>query len=194
MALQTQWELIGALARYVARRREHHDDDIHPLAYGRGVHTRAVALFSVSMGLVVVVEVLVPWLWLEVPLVLVGAYGGVLAAGLLAAHHARPHLLGPNRLHLRDPFSLDAIVPVDHLHGVSVRVARAGTERPRVFSDALVVPVAGQTNLAIELDPGVAVDVDGTSQVVRQVLCWVDGPDEAVELLASATWGAAGDP
>ncbi|MGY6500190.1 MAG: hypothetical protein ACXIVQ_04725 [Acidimicrobiales bacterium] len=189
-ALRTQRDLITALVRFVTRRGGGDGDDGRPLPYGRGIHTRAVALFSASMALVVVVEFAVPWVWVEIPLVVTGAYGGVLAAGLLASHHAHPHLLTADRLRLRHPSGLDVHVPVGSISQVAARPAAAGTADPRVFADALVVPVAGQTSLTIDLDPDVAVEIDGTTTSVRQVSVWVDSPDEVIELLDEAVWGS----
>lgn len=119
---------------------------------------------------IVLVEVLVPWGWLRVLLLVLGVYGLIWMLGFYAGVHTRPHYVGDDRLVLR----------VGHLAGVSVDVGSVravrrethdrytGTKYKGLVSvkdDVVAMQGMSGTTVTVVLEPGTPVQVQGRGTV-----------------------------
>ncbi len=176
------WSSIG---RAIARKPA-----IPSGATGFGYHRSTLVLLVVFVIMsaveVVVIDLIVHrWLWLRVPLLVLGVWGLAWVVGLLCAHLVRPHTVGPDGIHVRDGMDLDAHVSWDDVYSVAIRKHIHQPKTPRVIGDqesaSLVVDVADQTNLEIELERPTPIAVPGIppqggERAVTTIRLWADDP------------------
>lgn len=109
-----------SLARWAARRPDvPRDGTAAAFAYRGPSVAPVLAFFFLSLGEVVAVDLLVPWPWewLRVLLLAAGCWGTLWMLGLLAAYTVHPHVAGPSGLRVRHGLALDVHIPWDAVSG-----------------------------------------------------------------------------
>ncbi|GAB2692558.1 hypothetical protein [Thalassiella azotivora] len=125
--------------------------------YGRDV-TPFLALFAgLSVVELVVVHLLVPWEWLRVLLLVLGAYGLVWIIGLLCAIHVRPHQVDRSTLLLRFAHVAQVAVPADAVVKAAAQLSSGHRRTVDVEGGHLALAVGGSTNVRVQLRPGTRV-------------------------------------
>lgn len=177
--------MYASLARGVARRPAI-PQAARGFRYDASVHLVLVVLVGLSVVELVVIDVLVhQWLYVRIPLLVLGIWGVLWMFGLLFAHTMRPHTVGPDGIQVRDGLDLDVALSWDDVYSVGLRKRTHPPKSPRVLVldglPTLVVSVSDQTNLRIVLEgptkvllPGQA--PKGGKQSIGAVQLWADDP------------------
>ncbi|WP_148083744.1 hypothetical protein [Micromonospora sp. Llam0] len=133
----------------------------------------------------VVVEILLRAVGAPAPLryaiLIVDAYGVLIALAVIAATVTRPHVIGPDEVRVRSAAFLDVRVPRRLVTGV--RMVRNYNEQGtiRVDGDVLIVSAIAQTNLVVELaEPLRVVRPLGRLAHVRTIRFFADDPVAAL--------------
>jgi hypothetical protein len=177
--------IYAAIGRAIARRPWKARD-----AQGFHYHSQSLAVLVVFIVLsaveIVVIDLIVhPWLWLRVPLLIIGIWGLVWMIGLLSAHFMRPHTVGTEGIRVRDGLDLDAHVTWDDVYSVGLKNRNYEPKTPRVIDDqggrSLVMHITDHTNIEIILErpttialPGLA--PKGGEQAIDRIYLWADDP------------------
>lgn len=177
--------MYASLARGVARRPAI-PQAARGFRYDASVRLVLVVLVGLSVVELVVIDVLVhQWLYVRVPLLVLGIWGVVWMLGLLFAHTMRPHTVGPDGIQVRDGLDLDVGLSWDDVYSVGPRKRTHPPKSPRVLVvdglPTLVVSVSDQTNLHVVLERPTKVLLPGRAprggeQSIGAVQFWADGP------------------
>jgi hypothetical protein len=172
------------LARWVARRPDVPRGQV-PVGYARLVTPVLLLWVFASAVEVVVVDLVLPWASLRVPLLVVGLWGVLWMLGMLGAYRTRPHLLADELLVVRGGLRLAVPVP---LAAVEQAIAREedmpGSIRSlAVVDDLLQVGVSGRTNLQLRLTGPTTLGTPKGPVTVTRVGAWVDEPREVAAVL-----------
>lgn len=179
--------IYPAIGRAIARRPWKAPD-----AKGFGYHSQTHAVLIVFIVLsaveIVIVDLIVhQWLWLRIPLLLLGIWGVVWMTGLLCAHVMRPHTVGSEGLRVRDGFDMDAHVTWDDVYSVGPKKRNFEPKTPRVIDDqegrSLVMGIHDQTNIEVILERPTAITLPGLppkggEQVIDRINFWTDEPKD----------------
>lgn len=169
-----------------ARRRQH---GVPPgavaITYGRDDRAVGLALLTVSLVELVVVELVIPWPTVRLALFLLGVYGVVVVLGLLAGPVVRPHVLTEDSLRLRVGTWADVTLPLD---AITTVVRRRGNADGLVTfaGSTLVLAVGNQTQLDLDLDRPHQLHVGRRSGTVHCVRVSADDPGAAVTAITNA--------
>lgn len=177
--------IYASIARAIARKPA-----VPAGAKGFGYHSSSLAILVVFIVLSAVelaaVDLLVRrWLWLRIPLLVVGVWGLIWMIGLLCAHLVRPHTVGPDGIHVRDGLDLDAHVRWDDVYSVVIKRRSYEPKTPRVIVDGdsrtLAVDITGQTNIEIVLERPTVISLPGVpakggEQAATTICLWADDP------------------
>ncbi|GAA2441707.1 hypothetical protein [Streptomyces macrosporus] len=158
LAVRFEIDMWTNLGRWLLRR-----PDVPPhgaaFAYREPVLLPILAFFFLSLFEVVAVDLLVPWpwRWLRLLVLALGVWGVVWMLGVLAAVTVRPHVVAPSGLWVRYGSGLDVRIPWDAVAGA--RHLRAGRDgrTVQVDGDTLYVQVSHQTTVEVALARPVAV-------------------------------------
>jgi hypothetical protein len=177
--------IYASIGRVIARKPA-----VPAEAKGFGYHSSSKAILVVFIVLsaieIVVIDLIVHrWLWLRIPLLVIGIWGLIWMIGLLCAHLVRPHTVGPDGIHVRDGLDLDAHVRWDDVHSVTIKKRGYDPRTPRVIADGdsrtLAVDITGQTNIEIVLERPTVISLPGVppkggEQAVTSICLWADDP------------------
>ncbi|WP_066363132.1 hypothetical protein [Herbidospora mongoliensis] len=83
------------------------------------------------------------------PLLILGVYGSIMVAGMIASGVVRPHVAGGTELLIRFGHYLDVRVPADLIE--STRRVRTYESSLKVDGERLIVPVSSQTTTRLTL-------------------------------------------
>lgn len=164
-------------------------------AKGFAYHSQSVvpivAFIVVSAVEVVAIDVIVHrWLWLRVPLLIIGIWGLVWMIGLLCAHLMRPHTVGADGVRVRNGLDLDAHVTWEDVYSVGLTKRIFDAKATSVIDDgdgrSLVMSVSGQTNIEVVLERPTPVALPGLppkggEQVIDRLHLWTDEPKEFLD-------------
>jgi hypothetical protein len=159
-----EFEAAGwrSLARWVSRRPDAGPGDA-AFAYHGPLLAPIVVILVLSVIEVVALDLIVPWpwQWLRVVLLILGVWGAVLALGMLAGVIVHPHTAGPSGLRVRHGAGLDVRIPWDAVAGAR-RVRRSRDGRTvQVDGATLHVVVSNQTTVEVTLNRPVTVALTG---------------------------------
>jgi hypothetical protein len=178
-------ELAGwrSLGRWLLRRPDVVTGDT-PFAYHGPVLAPMIVLTALSVLEIVAVDLLLPWQWLRPAMLVLGIWGAVFMAGMLAGLLVHPHAVGPEGLRIRSGPGLDVRVPWDAV--TSVRRVRRSRDGRTVQLDGatLHVVVSGQTTVEVDLRRPVAVTLPGARTAEITALRF--HADDAAGLVAAA--------
>jgi hypothetical protein len=160
------------------------------LPYARAATATGVLFAGLSVAELVVVELLVPWPAVRHALLLVGAWGLFVVAGLLAMNRTHPHVARRDVLVVRSGGLVTVHVPWDAV----TRVER----RPRhehsgwaIEEGHLHLPVAGSTAIDLALARPLAVRAGRRTGLVTRISLAVDDAAAALGVLGPLSGEAA---
>lgn len=161
-----------------------------PEAKGFYYHSQTITVLIIFIVLsaveTVVIDLIVhQWLWVRIPLLVLGVWGLVWMIGLLCAHFMRPHTVGADGIRIRDGLDMDVHVTWDDVYSVERRMRTFEPKTPSIIDDvrgaALVVDITDQTNIEIVLERPTAITLPGLApkggeHLVERVYLWADDP------------------
>ncbi|WJK32766.1 hypothetical protein [Solwaraspora sp. WMMA2065] len=170
---------------WVRRRRHGVPESATAVPYAGAVASTMVMFLVVSIVELVAVEILLRAIGAPDPLrhaiLLIDAYGVLIALAVIAATVTRPHVIGPDEIRVRNAAFLDVRVPRRLV--TEVRLVRNYNEQGtiRVDGDVLIVSAIAQTNLVVELaEPLRVVRPLGRIAHVRTIRFFADDPVAAL--------------
>ena len=186
-ALLLELALYRALARWVGRRPDV-PPGATPIGYAQLVTPVLALWIFASAAEVPLVDVLLPWDGLRVPLLVLGVWGLLWMLGLLASYRVRPHLLTDDILRVRNGGRTDIAVPLAAIASVAaVEHDLPGVVRSvHVEGDLLLVGVSSRTNVQLTLLEPTLLRAPHGEVVASRVGLWVDEPREIAALLRRA--------
>ncbi|WJK42171.1 hypothetical protein O7608_07225 [Solwaraspora sp. WMMA2056] len=187
---------LVSLWLWVRRRRHGVPESATAVPYAGAVALTMVMFLVVSVVELVAVEILLRAIGAPAPLrhgiLIVDAYGVLIALAVIAATVTRPHVIGPDEIRVRSAAFLDVRVPRRLV--TEVRMVRNYNEQGTILvdGDTLIVSAIAQTNLVVELaEPVRVVRPLGRVAHVRTIRFFADDPTSA--LAAWSTGPAATD-
>lgn len=177
--------IYAAIGRAIAR-KPWKAPDAKGFAYHEQSLTLLVIFLLLSAVEIVVIDLIVhPWLWLRIPLLVIGIWGLVWMTGLLCAHLVRPHTVGTDGIRVRNGLDLDAHITWDDVYSVGLQPRSHEPKTPTLVDDqegrSLVMHVTDHTNIEVVLErpttitlPGLA--PKGGEHVVDRIALWTDDP------------------
>lgn len=177
--------LWGCLIRWISRRARLGENDF---SYRRRSPTAPVIVMVALVGPVELLfwELLIPWAWLRLSLLVLSIYALIWLLGLHASLVALPHRLEENGLRLRYGAFAEGFVPYAEISEVehATRKSPKGGEGLRAApeEDALYLATGGRTDLTLHLNSPRA--VKGLSQTLEPTKTIHLAADEPGELTA----------
>lgn len=179
--------IYAAIGRAITRRPWKAPD-----AQGFYYHSQSLAVLFIFIVLsaleIVIIDLIVhQWLWVRIPLLVIGIWGLVWMTGLLCAHFMRPHTVGSEGVRVRDGLDMDAHVTWDDVYSVALNSRSYEPKTPSIIDDqggrALVMGISDHTNIEIVLERPTTVTLPGLApkggeQVVDRIYLWTDTPKE----------------
>lgn len=184
------FEVAGmvSLWLWVRRRRHGVPESATAVPYAGAVASTMVMFLVVSIVELVAVEILLRAVGAPAPLrhaiLLIDAYGVLIALAVIAATVTRPHVIGPDEIRVRNAAFLDVRVPRRLV--TEVAMVRNYNEQGTILvdGDVLVVSAIAQTNLVVELaEPVRVVRPLGRIAHVRTIRFFADDPTAALAAL-----------
>lgn len=177
--------VYAAIVRAIARRPWKAPD-----ARGFHYHAQSLAILVVFIVLsaveIAIIDLIVhQWLWLRIPLLIIGIWGLVWMIGFLCAHFMRPHTVGTEGIRVRDGLDMDVHVTWDDVYSVELKSRNHEPKTPSVIDDqdgrSLVMDVTDQTNIEVVLERPTTVTLPGLppkggEQVIDRIHLWTDEP------------------
>jgi hypothetical protein len=177
--------LLQSLLLALTRRRHAVPPDAVAIPYHRADQPMGIAMLVLSVAEVVVVELALPWATARRVLLVLGVYGAVLVAAMLADLAVRPHVVSADAVRLRLGSWAEVVIPLDEVAAVSRRLATA--ERlVGVAGSELVLASGSSTDVELRLVRELELGVGRRRGVVRTVRFSADRPDAAVAAIAAA--------
>lgn len=159
------------------------------LPYARAALPFGALLTGLSVVELVMVELIVPWPTVRAVLLLLGAWGLFVVAGLLALEWTHPHVARSEGLLVRHGGLVSVDVPWEAVVDVHRRT-RAEHSTWVIEDGALYLPVAGATALDLVLAEPLPVAAGRRDGAVTRISIAVDDPVTALAALRSrATTG-----
>ena len=139
----------------------------------------------ITPGEVLLVDLLVPWTWLRITLLVLGVLSGLLLGWQLWLLHRYEHEVDDEHLWLRYAREFEYRFPLAAVEKVSQGLTSRALGKTRsVVDGTLVLEVSGSTNVLVQL--GVSQEVDlgrrGRHEVTR-IEFWADNPEAVVRAL-----------
>lgn len=163
-------------------------EGIVALGYGQDQRVLMIVLSVLSVGEVALVHLLVPWSWLRIALLVLGAYGILWLVGFTLSVRTRPHTVGPDTVDLRCAHLATVSIPTRAVLSVRPHVRTGDKSVVDVDGAAVAISFAGGTNVTAQLAPGSRVVLDGVRTVpADSVSFMVDDPRTAISVFAEKT-------
>lgn len=141
-----------------------------------------VALFWTFIGVSVVEVVAVDFLlhrWpiARIALLLLGLWGVVFMAGMLAALKVNPHEVGPEGLVVRNGIFFDERLPWSNIASIGQRLDNLDSSKSfQMDGTALHVVIGSSTNLVVTLHEPIVVRLPDRDQEITELRFWADEP------------------
>lgn len=180
--VRLEFGIWRSLALWVSRRVPGRGPEVQAFPYAREVTPILLAFVWGSLLEMVVVHLLLPWETVRLIALVIGVWGLLWMAGLLASMRVFQHLVGPSGLRVRRGTTVDVLIPWDAVERIDVQRGRAPKEpEPGVaFIDQM-----SQTRVAVQLRRPIGVK----GREVRAVRFYADDP-QALVAAARARTGA----
>ncbi len=180
--LTFELRLLRALVLVALRRVDGVAPGDVTLPYARAALPFGVLLTGLSVVELVVVELVVPWPAARAVLLVLGVWGLLVVAGLLAMEWTHPHVARPDGLLVRHGGLVSVHVPWELVVDVRRRT-RAEHSTWAVDGDALHLPVGGVTVIDLVLAEPLHVRAGRQHGVVTRICVAADEPLEALDVL-----------
>lgn len=178
-------QLARSLVLWVRRRTDGVPPGAVVIPYGREDRPVAIALLLLSLGELVLVELVVPWPTVRAALLVLGVYGLVLVLAMIADSVVRPHVLTRDSLRLRVGAWADVTLPLSRVTGARVQRGSAD-EWVSVADGCLVLAAGGSTHAVLTLDGPYDVRVGRRAGPVATMRFSADEPAAAVAAVREA--------
>jgi hypothetical protein len=173
-----------SLFRWLTRRPRANDPDAELFGYASEITPVLVAFIAVAALEIPILALILPWPTVRYTLLVLGIWGLLWMAGLLASMRVHPHSVAAAGLQLRSGFHLDLRIPWAEITDIHPR--RASTERKlevHYGKAGAVLSLQKTTNLEVTLRHPLTIGVlDGRSAEIDAIRVYADAPSE----LASA--------
>lgn len=189
--LRFELRLLRALVLVVLRRVDGVGPGDVALPYARADLPLGALFTGLSVAELAVVELVVPWPAVRGVLLLLGAWGLLVVAGLLAMEWTHPHVARADGLLVRHGGLVSIHVPWETVLAVERR-DRHEHATWAVEGDRLHLPVAGTTGLDIVLAEPLAVRAGRLRARVGRICIGLDDPRAAHEVLLARATTAGG--
>ncbi|ANZ38535.1 hypothetical protein BBK82_23215 [Lentzea guizhouensis] len=139
----------------------------------------------ITPGEVLLMDLLVPWTWLRITLLVLGVLSGLLLGWQLWMLTEFKHAVDDEHLWLRYAREFDYRIPLAAVEKVSQGLTSRMLGRTRsVVDGTLVLEISGSTNVLVLLSEPQEVDLGrrGTHEVTR-IEFWADNPEAVVRAL-----------
>ena len=153
-----------------------------PVGYAQ-LATPVLALWIFGSALELpLVHVLVPWPAVQIPLLIIGAWGLLWMLGVLAGLRSYPHLFGFDTVHVRNGALHDIVIPWEAIAQVTTGDRSLSSSmwvlQPQETEHGthLNVAVSGQVNVHLAFREQLTVRTRKGDMVVSGVSLWVDEP------------------
>lgn len=185
-AVDFEKRVYAGAGRLLAR-RPHLPQGSEPVRYVGAVAALLWSFTAVSSVELVVIHLIVPWETVRLALDVLGIWGVVWCLGYTGCHYVYPHLLDDGGVRVRAAAKAPVVtLPWESVAGLSVRErSHEGSRTLRVDDGALVVAVAGRTNLDVRLEHPIEVTVRGSTVPVETVRIFADDPRAAVRMMGA---------
>lgn len=148
-----------------------------------------VVIFSLPVELLLV-EILLPWFWLQIAVAVVAVLSTLWVLGLVLATRTLPHVVGPTALALRYGTLVEAIIPYATIESVAAAAQRSPTpEGLHVDAAARTATIAtgGRTDVTLLLRSPIHIrDGSRLRGPVDELNLAVDEPARFVEAVQAA--------
>ncbi len=182
--LRFELRLVRALVLVALRRVDGVGPGDVALPYARAAVPLGVLFTGLSVVELVVVELVVPWPAVRAVLLVSGAWGLLVVAGLLALEWTHPHVARRDVLLVRHGGLVTVEIPWEAVVDVRRRL-RTEHSTWAIEDGALHLPVAGATELDLVLAEPLPVQAGRQHGVVTRVSLAVDEAQPALEVLRS---------
>ena len=116
-----------------------------------------------------------PWPWVRIPVLLLGIWGLTFMIGFLLSMLVNPHAVGDEGIRVRHGARIDIAIPWENVRAVTLD--QRGYEKStavQVDGTVLSICLISETNVRIELDGPLTVDLPAGPTVVTEIRCRVD--------------------
>ncbi|MFD2767084.1 hypothetical protein [Micromonospora eburnea] len=174
---------LGGLVSMILllRRRKDVPAGATVIRYGAAHKAFLLVMIVLTPVEIVLVELLVPWAWLRIGLLVLAAFGLEWLFGFFSGVHTRPHYVDAHRLVLRTGHLAAVSVDVSSIRAVRREIHDKYKGLVSVKDDVVAVPGMSGTALTVTLEPGTPVRVQGRGTVhAREVRFDADDLDAAI--------------
>jgi len=146
--------------------------------YHSPVLTLLVIFIVLSVIEIPIVDLIVHrWIWVRIPLLVLGIWGVTWMLGLLFGYLTRPHAVGPAGIRVRQGAELDLDLPWDLVESVERSAQRVEKASPVVDEPegrTFAARIAGETNVLIRLEHPLDVRLPHGRDRIEAVRLWTD--------------------
>jgi hypothetical protein len=181
---------IGGLMSIVllVRGRKDLPADATVIRYGATHKTFLIVMMVLGPVEIALAELLVPWAWLRIVLMVLAVYGVVWLFGFYAGVHTRPHYIDAERLVVRSGHLAAVSVPVAAIRAVRRESHAKYKGLVSVVDGVVAVPGMSGTGLTVTLEPDSSVHIQGRGTVpAREVRFDADEIDAAGKSIRDRT-------
>ncbi|MFC9967088.1 hypothetical protein ACFVH4_22910 [Nocardia ignorata] len=173
-------DLWVSLARAIARKPETAGGT--PIRYAGAMSAILWAFVVVSAVEIPAVHLIIPWAPVRLAALALGIWGLLWMLGLLAAHHAYPHVLTSEHLRLRYLRRTELTIPLSALRAVrpDMRGYDESKSLHRTANGTLALPVGSSTNIRLELAAPHTFSTPQGDLTSSTIAFWADDPHTAI--------------
>jgi len=184
--LTFELRLLRSLVLVALRRADGVGPGDVPLPYARAGTPTGLLFVGLSVVELLVVELVVPWPAVRHVLAVLGAWGLLVVAGLVAMQWTHPHVLRQDALVVRAGGLVTVHVPRAWIAAVERR-QRHEHSTWAIEGGGLYLPVAGTTSLDVVLARPLDVRAGRRTGTVTRISLAVDDPPGALRALSDLT-------
>jgi hypothetical protein len=135
--------------------------------YDKPIRTILIAFIVVSAIEVPIVDLIVhQWVFIRIPLLILGIWGLTFMVGMLLGYLTRPHAVGPAGIRVRHGDEVDIDLPWDIVAAVALRKHHIDTSKTfTIDGDVLAIAVQDETQLLITLEQPIEVHLPSGARV-----------------------------
>ncbi|GAA2803911.1 hypothetical protein [Crossiella cryophila] len=157
------------------------------IGYAGGLTLPLVIMVVLAVVEIAAGELLVPWWWLRLVLLVPGVYGLLWVLGFLASTRVYPHAVGPAELLLRFACLTEVAVPLGKVGAVRKELCGRHEQSIEVEAGTLSFAVLGTTGVVVELTEPHEVDLGKRGRhLIERIRLYADDPAAAVTILSGA--------
>lgn len=134
---------------------------------------------------ILLVDLLVPWMWLRALLLVFGLLSGLLLGWMLWMLYKFKHEIDDEHLWLRYAREFEYRIPLAAIESVAQGMTSRSLNKTRsVVDGTLVLEISNSTNVSVRLNDPQEIDLGrrGVHEVTK-IEFWTDSPDEMVRAL-----------